>query len=190
MKIYRKLASIIIPGIDRRAGLTSVEIKKFMDENLPLDARIVGFICGIETSLLVASKEFPEMKEYELIPSVEDVWKKDTRVPQMSLLKKTDILSPGTYYFEFRKDYIKVWEKGTEPDNFLETNWVTCDTYGFYQGTNWNDITFYPIQAPLGTIFSNPTFKVLTEPICFHIWKHYQGLQEEYDYCEKCGERK
>ena len=28
------------------------------------------------------------------------------------------------------------------------------------------------------------------KPQCSHSWKHYQGLSQEFDYCEKCDEKK
>lgn len=152
---------------------------------LPLDTKILNFVDSYNsnvTYMRIESKDFKEINEYDVLPTVDIKFDENGEVKPINfsqVLAQTVYMSSISEPEEFPSIY------SIDPLKYM--NWTArsspLDIKSIQESYNKLMSDMLKSQDEM----SKPKISVKS---CDHIWKHYQGLNETFDYCETCNEKK
>lgn len=155
---------------------------------LPLNTKILNFVDSYNsnvTHMRIESKDFKEINEYDVLPTVDIEFDENGEVKPINF---SQVYDQTVYMSSIPK-----------PEEFPSI--YTIDPFKYVEFKS----NFRPKPMNIKTLqetynrlmsdviksqdeMSKPRISITKS--CDHIWKHYQGLNETFDYCETCNEKK
>lgn len=80
----------------------------------------------------------------------------------------------------------KVCVTSEEEASYLFSRLIFTECYRIY-AINESDMTVRLVSSMTDAVNFYRTERSVKSPTCEHSWKSYKGLEESYDFCEKCG---
>lgn len=157
---------------------------------LPLNTKILNFVDSYNsnvTHMRIESKDFKEINEYDVLPTVDIEFDENGEVKPINfslvynqIVWMSSISKPEEFPNLFHIDDCKYIDWKTRRYNGINGS---CDIKSIQESYNKLMSDMLKSQDEM----SKPKISVKS---CDHIWKHYQGLNEIFDYCETCNEKK